>query len=60
MRHIDQTGNIPCRALGGRRQVNPGSQVRILIHRYAGPDFRCRRGDSMVPLLFTLLIGPWV
>src|SRR5712664_328830 len=45
MRQVDQTGDIPCRAVAGCRNVDTCSQFWILVDRDARPCARCRRGD---------------
>src|SRR6202022_1369538 len=45
MRQVDQTGDIPSRAVAGCRNVDTCSQFWILIDRDARPWARCRRGD---------------
>src|SRR5690349_5135150 len=37
MRQIDQPGDVPCRSVAGRRNVDAGGQIRILIDCNAGP-----------------------
>src|SRR5690242_6360889 len=37
MRQIDQPGDVPCRAVAGRRDIDAGGQIRILVECNAGP-----------------------
>src|ERR1700676_1592521 len=38
MRQVDQTGDVPCRAVACCRNVDARSQIRVLVNRNARPS----------------------
>src|SRR5579859_1951323 len=45
MRHVNQPGDVPGRAVSGRRNIEAGGQVGVLINRDTRPRPGGRRGD---------------